>query len=75
MNTEALKKQDFLPVLLGIAGIAALVVAGLARGRPLAQSVEFAQVQTSCALARAAELGTKEVVLSDPRFRAALLTL
>ena len=54
---------------------AALVVAGLARGRPLAQSVEFAQVQTSCALARAAELGTKEVVLSDPRFRAALLTL
>ena len=59
---------------LGFIG-AALVVAGLARGRPLAQSVEFAQVQTSCALARAAELGTKEVVLSDPRFRAALLTL
>ena len=66
-----------LPVAMAGTGdlFAALVVAGLARGRPLEQSVEFAQVQTSCALARAAELGTKEVVLSDPRFHAALLTL
>ena len=54
---------------------AALVLAGLARGRGLAPAVEFAQVQTSRAMAEAARLGAKEVVLSDPEFRAALLTL
>lgn len=52
-----------------------LITAALGCGRDLAQAVEFAQIQTSRALARAAALGTKEVVLSDPDFRAALLTL
>ncbi len=66
-----------LPVAMAGTGdlFAGLVLAGLAKGRALPQAVEFAQVQTSRALARAAELGTKEVVLSDPEFRAALLVL
>ncbi len=66
-----------LPVAMAGTGdlFAGLVLAGLAKGRALPQAVEFAQVQTSRALARAAELGTKEVVLSDPEFRAALLEL
>lgn len=54
---------------------AGLVIAGLGRGRDLGQAVDFAQVQTGRALTRAAALGAKEVVLSDPDFRAALLTL
>ncbi|WP_374636605.1 pyridoxal kinase [Paracoccus sp. (in: a-proteobacteria)] len=53
----------------------ALVLAGLARGRGLPPAVEFAQEQTSRALAEAARLGAKEVMLTDPEFRAALLTL
>lgn len=52
-----------------------LITAALGRGHKLTQAVDFAQIQTSRALARAARLGTKEVVLSDPDFRAALLTL
>lgn len=66
-----------LPVAMAGTGdlFAALVLAGLARGRALPQAVEFAQAQTSRALAEAARLGAKEVVLSDSEFRAALLTL
>ena len=45
------------------------------RCRALAPAVEFAQAQTSRAMAEAARLGAKEVVLSAPEFRAALLTL
>jgi len=64
-----------LPLALAGTGdlFAGLVIAGLGSGRSLGQAVEFAQVQTARALARAAELGTKEVVLSDPEFRSALL--
>lgn len=52
-----------------------LLTAALGRDRTLPQAIDFAQIQTGHALARAAELNAKEVVLSDPRFRAALLTL
>lgn len=66
-----------LPVALAGTGdlFAGLVVAALGRGRDLAAAVDFAQTQTSRALSHAAALGAKEVVLSDPAFRAALLTL
>lgn len=66
-----------LPVAMAGTGdlFAALVLAGLARGHGLAQAVGFAQEQVSHALAEAARLGRKEVVLSDPDFRAALLRL
>jgi len=66
-----------LPVALAGTGdlFAGLITAALGRGRDLSSAVDFAQAQTSRALARAAELGAKEVVLSDPGFRAALLTL
>ncbi len=64
-----------LPVALAGTGdlFAGLVIAALGRGQRLPQAVEFAQIQTSRALSRAAGLGNKEVVLSDPEFRAALL--
>ncbi|KRW95921.1 pyridoxal kinase [Paracoccus sp. MKU1] len=64
-----------LPVALAGTGdlLAGLITAALGQGRSLAQAVEFAQIQTARALSRAAELGTKEVVLSDPEFRTALL--
>ena len=66
-----------LPLAMAGTGdlFAALVLAGLARGRDLTWAVEFAQAQTSRALAEAARLGAREVVLSEPEFRAALLTL
>lgn len=54
---------------------AGLVTAALGRGQALPQAVDFAQSQTARALKRAAALGTREVVLTDPDFRAALLTL
>lgn len=54
---------------------AGLVTAALGRGQTLPQAVDFAQSQTARALKRAAAMGTKEVVLTDPDFRAALLTL
>ncbi|MFC3169827.1 pyridoxal kinase [Paracoccus fontiphilus] len=54
---------------------AGLVMAGLARGRDLTQAVETAQDLTAAALAHADRIGAREVVLSDPDFRAALLTL
>lgn len=64
-----------LPVALAGTGdlFAGLVIAALGRGQRLPQAVEFAQIQTSRALSRATGLGNKEVVLSDPEFRAALL--
>ncbi|MFT4014224.1 MAG: pyridoxal kinase [Paracoccus sp. (in: a-proteobacteria)] len=52
-----------------------LITAALGRGRALPQAIDFAQIQTSRALACAARLRAKEVVLSDPDFRAALLSL
>ena len=52
-----------------------LLTAALGRDRSLPEAIDFAQIQTGHALARAAELNAREVVLSDPRFRAALLTL
>ncbi|AYF00608.1 pyridoxal kinase [Paracoccus yeei] len=66
-----------LPVAMAGTGdlFAGLVTAGLGRGRTLPQAVDFAQAQTARALKRAAKLGTREVVLTDPDFRAALLTL
>jgi len=67
----------YLPVALAGTGdlFAGLITAALGCGRTLPAAVDFAQSQTSRALACAARLGTKEVVLSDPDFRAALLTL
>ncbi|VDS10108.1 Pyridoxine kinase [Paracoccus haematequi] len=66
-----------LPVALPGTGdlFAGLIVAGLGRGRSLPQAVETAQDLTSAALAHADRIGATEVVLSDPGFRAALLTL
>lgn len=66
-----------LPVAMAGTGdlFAGLVIAAMGKGRDLPQAVDFAQAQTARALARAAQLGTMEVVLSDPEFRAALLTL
>lgn len=66
-----------LPVALPGTGdlFAGLMVAGLARGRTLPRSVDTAQALTAVALAHADRTGATEVVLSDPGFRAALLTL
>ncbi len=66
-----------LPIALPGTGdlFAALVLAGLGRGLPLERAVETAQILTSRALRHAADLGAGEVVLSEPGFRHALLTL
>ena len=66
-----------LPLALAGTGdlFAGLVTAAVCRGRTLPEAVDFAQTQTTRALSRAAALGAREVVLSDPDFRAALLTL
>ena len=66
-----------LPVALPGTGdlFAGLIVASLAKDRDLIQAVETAQDLTSAALAQASRIGAREVVLSDPGFRAALLTL
>lgn len=68
---------EHLPVALPGTGdlFAGLIVAGLARGLPLPQSVEAAQRLTSRALNHARALGAGEVVLTEPEFRRALLTL
>lgn len=68
---------EHLPVALPGTGdlFAGLIVAGLARGLPLTQSVEAAQRLTSRALDHARALGAGEVVLSEPEFRRELLTL
>lgn len=66
-----------LPVALPGTGdlFAGLIVTGLGKGRSLSRAVETAQDLTSAALAHADRIGAREVVLSDPAFRAALLTL
>ncbi|RYC25457.1 pyridoxal kinase [Ciceribacter ferrooxidans] len=66
-----------LPVALPGTGdlFAGLIVAGLARGFALTHAVETAQTLTSRALNHASTLGAGEVVLSEPEFRRALLTL
>ena len=68
---------EHLPVALPGTGdlFAGLIVAGLARGLPLPQSVEAGQRLTSRALAHARSLGAGEVVLSEPAFRSELLKL
>lgn len=66
-----------LPLAMAGTGdlFAGLVTAALGRGQSLPRAVEFAQSQTTRALKRAGELGAREVVLTGPDFRAALLTL
>lgn len=66
-----------LPIALPGTGdlFAGLIVAGLGRGFALTQAVETAQSLTSRALNHARTLGAGEVVLSEPAFRHALLTL
>ena len=66
-----------LPVALPGTGdlFAGLIVAGLARGQTLPHAVEIAQRLTARALAHASALCAGEVVLSEPEFRRALLTL
>ena len=68
---------EHLPVALPGTGdlFAGLIVAGLAQGLPLTQAVKAAQRLTSRALSHARVLGAGEVVLSEPEFRRALLTL
>lgn len=66
-----------LPVAIPGTGdlYAGLVTAALGRGLTLPAAVDAAQSLTGMALARAAALGAREIVLSDPDFREALLTL
>ena len=68
---------EHLPFTLPGTGdlFAGLVVAGFARGMPLEEAVENAQLLTLRALRHAGALGAGEVVLSEPAFRRALLTL
>lgn len=54
---------------------AALVIAGLGHGRPLPQAVDRAQVLIGMALEHALHLGAREIVLSEPGFRKALLEM
>lgn len=79
LGPEGLSRHPIphLPVALAGTGdlFAGLITAALGRGHGLHEAVDFAQAQTARALSRAAALGAKEVVLSDPDFRAALLTL
>lgn len=66
-----------LPIALPGTGdlFAGLVTAGLARGLSLPRSVDIAQDLTSQALIHAGRIGAREVVLSEPEFRRALLSL
>lgn len=66
-----------IPVALPGTGdlFAALVIAGLGHDRPLPQAVDQAQVLTGRALEHARKLGAREVVLSEPEFRRALLNM
>lgn len=66
-----------LPIALPGTGdlFAGLIIAGLGCGRSLPRAVENAQTLTSRALSHAKALGAGEVVLSEPGFRRALLTL
>lgn len=66
-----------LPIALPGTGdlFAGLVVAGLGRGRDLGAAVDLAQALTGQALAHAAAVGAREILLSDDGFRRALLEL
>ncbi|WP_339109567.1 pyridoxal kinase [Thioclava sp. GXIMD4216] len=66
-----------LPIALPGTGdlFAALIIAGLGHDLSLAQAVEQAQQLVAMALSHAKTLGAGEVVLSNPEFRKALLTL
>lgn len=66
-----------LPIALPGTGdlFAGLIVAGLARGLALPAAIGTAQRLTSLALTHAQALGAGEVVLTEPEFRRALLTL
>lgn len=66
-----------LPIAMSGTGdlFAALIVAGLARGLALPAAIATAQRLTSLALTHARALGAREVVLTEPEFRRALLTL
>ncbi|SDX59114.1 pyridoxal kinase [Roseicitreum antarcticum] len=66
-----------LPIALSGTGdlFAGLIVACLARGMDLPSAIETAQRLTTRALTHAQALGAREVVLTDPEFRRALLTL
>ncbi|SDF61415.1 Phosphomethylpyrimidine kinase, partial [Salipiger thiooxidans] len=66
-----------LPIALPGTGdlFAGLVIAGIGRGLPLPRAVEMAQPLTARALSHAKALGAGEVVLSEPEFRRALLSL
>lgn len=68
---------EHMPIALSGTGdlFAALIVSGLARGVPLPRAVDLAQDLTLRALRQARDLGASEVVLSEPEFRRALLTL
>lgn len=66
-----------LPIALPGTGdlFAGLAIASLARGLALPLAVDIAQSLTAEALLEAARLGAREVVLSGPEFRRALLSL
>lgn len=66
-----------LPVSLPGTGdlFAGLIVAALGRGYPLMQAVDQAQELTGMAMSHAARIGAREVVLSAPEFRGALLRM
>lgn len=67
--------SDLLPVAKSGTGdlFTGLVLAGLGRGKALAEAVSYAQELTSHAIKGAERYGTKEVLLSDADFRRALL--
>ena len=74
---ETRHPTPYLPIFLSGTGdlYTGLLTAGLGGGATPAQAVEQAQRLTALALKRARDLGAKEVVLSDPAFRRALLEL
>ncbi len=66
-----------IPVALPGTGdlFAGLLMAALGRGRDLAQAVDLAQALTGRALAHAAQVGAREIVLYEQGFRRALLDM
>ncbi|MCL4068684.1 pyridoxal kinase [Pseudomonas sp. GX19020] len=66
-----------LPLALSGTGdlFAALIIAGLGRGRSLSEAVVFAQKLTGVAMGEAAALGRQEVMLSNAEFLAGLADL
>lgn len=79
LGPEALSRHPTkrLPIALPGTGdlFAGLVVAGIGRGLALTRAIETAQTLTVRALSHAEALGAGEVVLSEPEFRRALLSL